>query len=533
MGRPETRRAISAGLALLTLEAAFALLVIYAAEGTGRRPSRAVVALAPESRVQMADAGQPRPTARVTVPILVLTSPPPPLGPIAELAPRPLPPPTDRLPRSALVMAEPALLRPEPDPLPPAALALVEDGAVPPLAELDQPPAASFPEFDEAIPTAQAALDPAPAGFDSGREIEIAQTPDPDSLRKQVSAPVIAESTPAPRRTDQLATLPLRPLEDRAPRRWASADMMERPRAAILAEPARLARADTDILFAKFDLIAIFAGRDLAGPPRRVSLPAGLAQNVGRLGELFQQLDYTLQNGAVPSVFVPRLPGDMSALAGSDARKAMFLRALLPHILHVNERALWTRRRLIELAPALEADEAIAPADRVFVRDTLLEYRLTRWNLAELLVRVDAVPPSLALAQAAEESGWGTSRMARDENALFGEVMFERGAKPRQRPFDNLADGVEAYIRNLNTHTAYSEFRLRRAQMRAAGRVPDGHALAGTIERYSERGSHYVATLRNLMALNNLSSYDTARFRRPEEAPAEPVPEEEEAGTLN
>ncbi len=118
------------------------------------------------------------------------------------------------------------------------------------------------------------------------------------------------------------------------------------------------------------------------------------------------------------------------------------------------------------------------------------------------------MPLSLALAQAAQESGWGRSRPAREDNALFGQMMFAPAVRPQVQPFDDLLETVNAYARNLNSHRAYAEFRQRRAALRAKGDMLDGQALAAFIQRYSERGPLYVAAIRHLMRSNNLSMLD-------------------------
>jgi Bax protein len=146
--------------------------------------------------------------------------------------------------------------------------------------------------------------------------------------------------------------------------------------------------------------------------------------------------------------------------------------------------------------------------------------------LKELLRRVDIVPPSLALTQAALESGWGTSRFAQEGNALFGQKAFNdsvdsllsRHKKPadvhRYRSYDSLMSAVRSYVHNLNSHPAYGEFRSQRAELRKkAGDGPlDGDNLARTLLRYSERGLSYTADIRQMMRSNGMRSYDAARL---------------------
>ena len=157
-------------------------------------------------------------------------------------------------------------------------------------------------------------------------------------------------------------------------------------------------------------------------------------------------------------------------------------------------------------------------------------YKVPADNLALLIRRVDVIPPSLALAQAAEESGWGTSRFARQGNAIFGQwtTADGPGLVPRERDedkdhkvriFGKLIDSVRAYMLNLNTHRAYRELRRARAALRRAGEPLNGHTLARFLHRYSERGADYVSAIRTMIEANGLDRLDDARLvkvKRPE-----------------
>jgi Bax protein len=134
---------------------------------------------------------------------------------------------------------------------------------------------------------------------------------------------------------------------------------------------------------------------------------------------------------------------------------------------------------------------------------------------------VDVVPVSLALAQAAIESGWGTSRFARQGNAIFGQWTSQdgKGLVPSARPegkthkvrsFDRLSESVEAYLLNLNTHRAYRDFRTLRQQSRNSGERPKGEVLATGLEAYSEKGEEYVDLLRDMIRVNRLAAFDDA-----------------------
>ena len=142
-------------------------------------------------------------------------------------------------------------------------------------------------------------------------------------------------------------------------------------------------------------------------------------------------------------------------------------------------------------------------------------------DLGELLARVDAIPPSLVLAQAAQESGWGTSRFAHEGNALFGQRTWKEGAglDPEGlddpgfeiQAFNGLKDSVFAYLVNLNRHEAYRHLREMRAQMRADGTDLDGMTLAAGLDEYAEEPD-YIGKIRALISANNLTDFDGARL---------------------
>ncbi len=220
----------------------------------------------------------------------------------------------------------------------------------------------------------------------------------------------------------------------------------------------------------------------------------------------------------VPPVAVRNLPKDLVHLQDVDLKKSLFFRTLLPMALQVNAEIEAERRRLATLKAEIDAGAAPGRADAAWLQALATKYGTAPDDLAALLLRVDGVPPSLMLAQAAEESGWGTSRFAREGNAVFGQwtwsdshagiVPAERGSGEthRIRAFPSVKSAVAAYVRNLNTHPAYERFRLQRAM------GASGYELTATLDRYSERREKYVDTLRSIMTANRLASLDDARL---------------------
>lgn len=229
----------------------------------------------------------------------------------------------------------------------------------------------------------------------------------------------------------------------------------------------------------------------------------------------------------VPRVFLASLPRDIHALPEAGSRKAVFIKTILPLVLRVNEEIVQDRERLLRLRSVLISGRQPSPVDGAWLASLYERYDVKPGNIAELLRRVDEIPPSLALGQAAEETGWGTSRVARNGNALFGQIVavtedFE--GTPPLRTFDSLGQAVRSYIHNLNTHRAYRELRAERAAMRAKGQPLDGYVLAGRLHRYSERGQGYIRNVRQIIRGNDLALFDGVRLDRGHDSA--------EAGTL-
>ena len=253
-----------------------------------------------------------------------------------------------------------------------------------------------------------------------------------------------------------------------------------------------------------------------------------LTESTGELQELFRRIGYELdgvrKRGEVPRIFLASLPPDLPDLPRADQRKITFIKSTLPLILHVNEQILQDRRRLMLIRSSMEAGEKISTDNALWLEDMADLYDAKTATPDVLLRRVDVVPPSLAIAQAAEESGWGTSRFAREGNSLFGQRIYRNNRKGlvpedriegevfRVRAFDHLIDGVKAYAHNLNSHFAYDDFRAARAAMRKQTSKLNGYDLAGSLIKYSERGEAYIKTIRLIIRANSLRVFDASRL---------------------
>ena len=211
----------------------------------------------------------------------------------------------------------------------------------------------------------------------------------------------------------------------------------------------------------------------------------------------------------------PPLP-DIAAYESATARKNAFFNYLKPIIEFQNLRILSSRARLQRIHEELLAGESITWTDERWLYNLADEYGIdgnvhSQKDLtAELILRVDVVPVSLALIQAAKESGWGRSRYAEEGNNLFGQWCYlpgcgivptqrSEGATHEVRSFDTVSDAVFAYMRNLNTHQSYGALRAQRADIRAAGRIARGAELAESLIFYSERREAYVEEVKAMI----------------------------------
>jgi Bax protein len=242
------------------------------------------------------------------------------------------------------------------------------------------------------------------------------------------------------------------------------------------------------------------------------------ATRASDLEALFKAADYAWPpSSGVPRLALKRLPKSMETLP-IEIKKTLFFRLVLPLVLAENQRVSNQRELLLRLFSA--GDLVHGSREFRLASHVALEYGvsgdLNSPRLRALLLRrIDRVPVALALAQAANESAWGTSRFAREGNSLFGQWTWVRGQglvpfrrAPGKghlvRSFSDLRMGVRAYIHNLNVGHAYGRFRGMRQAMRVAGKPLDPMALAVGLRRYSERGADYVEEIRWLMRDNRL-----------------------------
>lgn len=243
------------------------------------------------------------------------------------------------------------------------------------------------------------------------------------------------------------------------------------------------------------------------------------------LKDYYAKLDYDLKSvrkgkEAVPKIMLSQIPKGWTEIKDIPKKKNLFIKTLLPMILYANEEILQKRELLTTLMEKKEAGKDLSFNEQKWVETLALDYKGDTENLKDLLSRVDIIPTSLALAQAIEESGWGTSYFVRKGNALFGQVSWTRGMPPRTNPkgvktrdFNSLLESVQSYAHNLNTHSAYSNFRKLRAKQRATKGQLDGFGLTRTLIKYSERRKKYIKNLQKIIDKNNLREFENVQLK--------------------
>ena len=245
--------------------------------------------------------------------------------------------------------------------------------------------------------------------------------------------------------------------------------------------------------------------------------------NASTVKELFKDTDYSLKNiretKQVKPVKLSLLPKEIKNIQSTKEKKELFLEIILPLVLEENNRIKLDRKKLFSiLNKNNNTDQEIR-----WLNSKFKQYGVVKKDLATLKIRMDEVPVSLALAQAAKETGWGTSRFAIEGNALFGQWTWSgEGIKPagadssdgdhKVMKFKVLKASVRAYQRNLNTHNSYREFRLARAIMRDNEEELDSLTLANYLDKYAATGKEYTKVLKKIIEQNSLKDFDKVKL---------------------
>jgi len=235
---------------------------------------------------------------------------------------------------------------------------------------------------------------------------------------------------------------------------------------------------------------------------------------------LFEDLGYDLKavraGQKVKPIYLTKLPKDLKTLGDTKKKRELFIKIVLPLILDENEKILEDRKKLFKIL----GKNFNTVGERVWLKRRFKEYKIDDQGLAKLKMRMDIIPVSIALAQAANESGWGTSRFALEGNALFGQWTWsKKGISPKNKDpdqshkilqFQILKASVRAYKNNLNTHNAYREFREARAKQRQNNDPINGLELTKYLENYAAIGDKYVVILKGIIETNSLTDFDKA-----------------------
>ena len=248
-----------------------------------------------------------------------------------------------------------------------------------------------------------------------------------------------------------------------------------------------------------------------------------ISLNVQTTINLFTDLEYDLKkirNGQqVKPVYFTKLPKDIKSLGDTSQKKNLFIQIVLPLILAENTKILEDRKKLFKILNK----NFNTIGERVWLKRRFKEYKVEDSDLAELKTRMDIIPASIAIAQAAKESGWGTSRFALEGNALFGQWTWSKsaGIEPIDKDEDKshkilafqiLRASVKAYKNNLNTHKGYKEFREARAKLRQEEKKITGLELTKHLNRYAATGKEYTKIIEKIITQNALTDFDNAKL---------------------
>jgi Bax protein len=240
------------------------------------------------------------------------------------------------------------------------------------------------------------------------------------------------------------------------------------------------------------------------------------------LEQLFKDTNYNLKDvretKLVKPINLSLLPEKMKMIENTKKRKKLFIKIILPLILEENNRIRIDRKKFFTILNKNKNTKS----EKKWIEKKFKQYGVVNKDFSTLKVRMDEIPVSLIIAQAAKETGWGTSRFAIEGNALFGQWTYTgEGIKPansesesthKVMKFKILQASVRAYQRNLNTHSSYKKFRLARAELRDKNKNLNSIILADFLDKYAETGLEYVRILKQIISQNNLTDFDDAQL---------------------
>ncbi len=240
------------------------------------------------------------------------------------------------------------------------------------------------------------------------------------------------------------------------------------------------------------------------------------------INALFKEVKYNLEEvrntKLVKPIDIGLLPKEIKKISNSKKRKEMFIKIVLPLIVKENNKIRIDRKRLFTILNK----NSNTDIEKKWLEKKYKQYGVRQNDLSTLKIRMDEIPVSLAIAQAAKETGWGTSRFALKGNALFGQWTWsgeglkpknaEKGEDHKVMKFHSLQLSVRAYLRNLNTHSSYKNFRKVRTNLRNNAKPLDSLILSSHLDKYAETGSEYIEVLQKIILQNDLKDFDEARL---------------------
>jgi len=240
------------------------------------------------------------------------------------------------------------------------------------------------------------------------------------------------------------------------------------------------------------------------------------------LEQLFKETNYNLKdirkNKIVKPIALDLLPKEIKFIESTKKRKELFIKIVLPLILEENNIIKLDRKRLFVILNKNNNSKS----ERDWLNKKFKQYGVVNRDLTTLKIRMDEIPVSLAIAQAAKETGWGTSRFALEGNALFGQWTYSgEGIKPANSDSDSshkvmkfkvLQASVRAYQRNLNTHSSYKGFREARAIQRDNYGELNSLELVRFLDKYAETGDEYTEILIKIIKQNSLNDFDDSQL---------------------
>jgi len=271
---------------------------------------------------------------------------------------------------------------------------------------------------------------------------------------------------------------------------------------------------DNEIINEEDVLFDIFSLNDLESDTVRLS--------ASTIKQLFEDTGYSLKDvrkkKLVKPVALTLLPAEIKMIENTKKRKDFFIQIVLPLIIQENNNIKLDRKTLFNIINKSNNSDV----EKQWLEKKYKQYGVTSRDLSTLKIRMDEIPVSLAIAQAAKETGWGTSRFAQEGNALFGQFTWSgEGLKPKDAKkgeahkvmkFNVLQASVRAYQRNLNTHSTYKDFRKARAELRDQGKSLDSIKLSRYLNKYAETGNQYVEVIKKIIHQNKLKDFDDAKL---------------------